>query len=62
MTFLGQIGTAKLMQHLERRSVIIGCMASFMLLSTGVMMGEAVVRILAAIKDESLWELGSICS
>lgn len=50
------------MRHLQRRSVIIGCMASFMLLSTVVMYGEAVARIFAAIEDNSMWEFGSICS
>lgn len=61
-TFIGQTGATHLMRRLERRSVIIGCMASLMLLSTVVMYGEAAVRIRAAVHDQSLWLLGDICS
>lgn len=61
-TFIGQSGASELMRRFERRSIIIGCMAAFMLLSTVVMYGEAAARTYAAFEDNTLWELGSICS
>jgi len=36
-TFAGQTGATALMRRLQRRSVVIGCMASLMILSTVVM-------------------------
>jgi len=61
-TFVGQTGAHALMKRMQRRSVIVYCMASLMLLSTVVMYGEAAARIHAALHEESLWQFGDICS
>ena len=61
-TFIGQTGATALMQRLQRRSVVIGCMASLMILSTVVMYAEAFVKTRSAIRQHGLWDVGSICS
>ena len=61
-TFVGQTGAHALMRHMQRRSVIIGAMASLMLLSTVVMYGEAAARIHAALHEQALWKFGDICT
>ncbi len=61
-TFVGQTGATALMQRLQRRSVVIGCMAALMVLSTVVMYAEAFVKTRSAILRHELWNGGSICS
>ena len=61
-TFVGQTGATALMRRLQRRSVVIGCMASLMILSTVVMYAEAFVKTRSAIQRHELWDVGTICS
>ena len=61
-TFVGQTGATALMQRLQRRSVVIGCMAALMILSTVVMYAEAVVKTREAVQRHELWQHGTICS
>ena len=61
-TFVGQTGATALMRRLQRRSVVIGCMASLMILSTVVMYAEAVVKTREATRQHELWNIGHICS
>lgn len=61
-TFAGQTGATALMRRLQRRSVVIGCMASLMMLSTVVMCAEAVVKTREAFQRHELWDTGHICS
>ena len=61
-TFAGQTGATALMRRLQRRSVVIGCMAALMILSTVVMYAEAVVKTLEAFRRHELWVTGHICS
>ena len=61
-TFAGQTGATVLMQRLQRRSVVIGCMAALMILSTFVMYAEAIVKTREAFQRHGLWEHGNICS
>lgn len=62
LTLLGQVAAHQLMTRLKRRSIVVFSMAILITVAAAVMLVEAALQTLTAVRDGALLDRGSICS